>query len=307
MSITDNNYYFDKIKELKGKYYGAQDEYFASNPNNMVQKLSYHKTIKIEPTGTPQSNKSCTFFLPILESNKFVYKNVRFTSGNHDTSVDRCTLECNGSYIDQLYGFMFQTLRHIYNINDNTFIPFYLSMENEYLPKNDNCRVDIRFNEINDMDFSLSVDIYEIINEDFDSNTFTYDKIVPLCQYTGEEDMNHKNINTFKINFNHVINHIIIHTPNGTPQNINLLFDDETISFPVDKIESYNNHYIIKFTPNLEEENINIYGINYSKIDKAKIEIEMEEYENCEHCHIYGVYWNAITMRNNLIGLRFSK
>lgn len=300
-----NDNYWTKIKELKGKYYGAQDEYFMNNFTDKNEKLSYHKTIKIEANGSIGPNKSCSFPFPKLECDKFVYKNLRFTSNNYDNIINKCTLECNGSNIDTIYGRVFKTLRHIYNIENDTFIPFYFCTGNEYLPKNDSCKVYIRFEPFTNIvnDFSLSVDIYEIIDDNFEQNS--YDKIVSFCQHTGCETM--KTNPTFRLDFNHVINHIIVSVPNGNPKNISLLFDNDVVCFPTEEIDFYDNHYIIPFTPSLNKENINNYGINYSRVDSPKITIEIDNNTNCECCYIYGVYWNCICMRNNLIGLHFSK
>jgi hypothetical protein len=314
-SIKDSTYW-ENIKTFKEKYFGAQDEYFEKNyqNNNNNTKLNYQKTVNIEANGSCGFNRICSFTFPTLDSNKLVYKNLRVSSNKFNNVIDRCELECNGSAIDKVYGRVLKTLRYIYNINDDTLIPFYFNIDNEYLPNNMSTIIYIRFgSECPDVcldDFSLSVDIYEIDDINFSEDSYTYNNTVVQCNYTGMESASRQTVALkFKTNFNHVMNYILVSVPDTTLTSISLQFDGYDMPIPISDIVCYDRHYIIPLTMSLNKELVNVYGINFSSCNTAIVSIKYNEIVNevFAPVYIYGISRNTIIMFDKLIGLMYSK
>ena len=313
--LENNDEYWQNIKKFKERYYGSQDEYFEKNyPNNNNTKLIYKETVILEPNGSCGFNKQCSFPLSDLNTNKLVYKNLRVSSNKFDHTITRCHLECNGSTIDSVYGRTFKTLRYIYGIDDDTKLPFYFNMGNDFLPNTFNTAIYIRFGpEQSDIcldDFTLSVDIYEIDDVNFNEDTFTYNNAVVQCQYTGMESASKgTNALKFKTDFNHVMEYILVSIPDTKITDIILQLDGFDMHIPFEDLVCHDAHYIIPLTKSLNKEMINEYGINFSRCNYCTISIKYDIITNevFAPVYIYGISCNAIIAQNKMLGLMYSK
>lgn len=305
--LTNSDSYWVAVQELKAKYTGRMDEYLKDPYTgiNNTEKVTFKETIQISTTGVIRSGAVCEFPFPTLTSNKFVYKNLRIASNKFNHIIERCQLTCNGSIIDSCYGRTFNVLRHIYSITDDTLFPFDFCRDGNYFPNNSTMSAYIRFipgdfNMSTD-DFNLSVDVYEIDNEDFNSDSFVYNGIISTCEFTGEEHaLKSCNSCKIKLNFNNIMNYIIVSIPNSTINRILLQTDGYTMcEIPITDMACYDNHYIIPFTPELNLEHIYTHGVNFSSIHTAMIMINYEV--NSEHndipfvpIYIYGITTNVL-------------
>lgn len=308
--ILENNEYWQNIQNYKEKYYGAQDEHFKNNyPKNNSVNLIYQKTIILEAYGVVGENRRCNFSFPELVTNKLVYKNLKLNR-NFDDVIHKCEISCNGSIIDHVWGRTFNTLRYLYNIEDATLIPFYFNMNNEHLPNNTLTQVNMQFLTGNLDDFELSVDIFEIDDENFDENNYIYDNIIVQCQYTGPEvACNGSSAGKYKLNFNHVMDYILLSIPDTNVTRVILQLDGyNAIDLSTENLICYDNHYIIPLTKSLNQDNINTYGINFSRCDNTILCIWYDAITNASsNVYIYGISHNAIKTQNKMAGLMYSK
>lgn len=338
--LTKSDSYWTAVKELKAKYTGRMDEYLKDPYTgiNNTEKVTFKETIQISTTGVIRSGSVCEFPFPILTSNKFVYKNLRIASNKFNHIIERCQLECYGCIIDSCYGRTFNVLRHIYSITDDTLFPFDFCRDGNYFPNNTTMCAYIRFipgdfNMSTD-DFSLSVDVYEIDNEDFNSDAFVYDGIISVCEFTGKE-FTSKSCNSCKIklNYKHIINYIMVSIPNSTINRIQLQMDGYTpqgleptsmevdytlYEIPITAMACYDNHYIIPFTPELNLEHIYTHGVNFSSINTAMIminyEVNADDIANPSHndspvvpIYIYGITTNVLVGMGGQTALKYTE
>ncbi len=306
-SIKNGNYWTN-IEQLKNTFYGSEDEYFAKNyPNNNGKQLDFKETIVIEACGTARSNGITKYMFPTLTSNKFVYKNLKI-KWNHMDNINCCELECGGSRIDKIYGRIFKTLRYIYDINGDETIPFYFCKDSEYLPNSNNTNLYIRFgNKDCEYNLSVSVDIYEINDPEFDHDTFVHNDVIQQCQFTGVEAFPAQ-FGKFKLDYNHVVNYILVSITDSKILNLDLRLDNNNICIPIDEMLCYDGHYIIPLTTSLDKNNINKYGVNFSKSDYTYISVKLETSGDIDtRVYIYAISNGAIEIKNNMLGLLFSK
>jgi hypothetical protein len=317
--------YWTAVQELKAKYFGGIDNYLKDQYMgiNNTEKVTFKETIQLSTMGTIRSGAVCKFVFPILPSNKFVYKNLRITSNKFNAIIEICELKCNGSSIDSCYGRAFNALRYIYNITDDTLFPFDFCRDDKYLPNNSTYCAYTRFTpkefNMNVDDFGLSVDVYEIDNADFNSDAFAYDGIISVCDFTGAEyALKSCNSCKIKLNYNHVINYIMVSIPNTKINRIILQMEGIVVcNIPITDMFCYDNHYIIPFTPELNLTNIATYGINFSSIDTTTIMIDYEVYADdvanptyvdgaFVPIYIYGITTNVLMGKNEQTGLRYA-
>lgn len=317
--------YWTAVKELKAKYFKGIDEYLKGTyvGINNTEKVIFKETIQIDTMGVIRSGAVCKFPFPILPSNKFVYKNLRMNSNKFNTIIERCELECNGCVIDKIYGRAFNALKYVYSITDDTLFPFDFCRDGQYLPNNLTTYIYIRFIpeefNMNMDDFSLSVDIYEIDNPDFNLSNFAYNGIISTCEFTGiEHALRSCNSSKIKLNFNNIINYIMVSIPNATINRILLQTDGYTMcAIPIADMFCYDNHYIIPFTPELNAEHITIHGINFSSINTTIIMVDYEPYVDdvanptytnspFVPIYIYGIATNILMGIDGQTGLRYA-
>lgn len=307
-----NDEYWQNIQKYKEKYFGAQDEHFKNNyPNNNKVNLIYNKTVVIEPLGVIGENRSCRFEFPKLDANKFVYKNLKLNSNQYDNIINKCILECNGSYLDTIYGRTFKTLRYLYNIEDSTILPFSFNIGDDFLSNNISTNINMQFSNGDLSGFELSVDIFEIDDDNFNEYTFTYNNIITQCQYNGMEVVSKgSNVAKYKVQYNHVMNYILVSIPNTNINHIILQLDGyNVVDISTENILCYDNHYIIPLTKSLHHDYINTYGINFSRCDNSVLCLKYDVItdESNTPLYIYGISSNAIKIQNKMAGLMYSK
>ncbi len=258
--------------------------------------------------GDVSSGRQIKFIFPQLKSNKFVYKNLRLNDTKWNNYIEYCTLESSGSELDKIYGRVCKTLRYLYDITDDTILPFSFCRTDEYFPKSDIVTYILFEKNIPDDDFSLEVDIYEIMDPDFDPDTFVYNNAVTQIQFTGEESLCNCNCAKFRLDFNHVVCYLILSITNNTPKYINLRLGGTDTHIALADAIVYDDHYIIPLTVSLDKEFINTFDIGFGRIDHAQLDINLE---NCstnldDVVYIYALNYNGIEIRSNGLSLLFS-
>lgn len=228
-----------------------------------MPNMMYKKNIIIHPERNNMINTrfiNTRFILPKLESDKLVYRFVRFTSVAHNDLIHSCGLEYMGSLIDFAYKEIFTALRNIYGIKDNTMLPFAFCRDNKYFIPGRKKDINIYIGPMPDIidNFTLSVDIYEMIEP------LKYDipNIIVQQQFTGFENL--AMCGKYKLNFNHIVNYIIIDAPKCTIERFILHIDNFDTDIDMKDIIYYNNQYIIPFTKSLDLDNFDTFGVNFS-------------------------------------------
>lgn len=306
--------YWDNILRLKAKYYGTEDAY-VEKYNHMSHKLNikFHETMTISGT---RNGDRCELVFPKSDLNKYVYKNLR-TVTNFDTV--RCyELQQSGCQLDKIYVKTFPSLQFIYDMPDKSILPFSFCKNNEYLIANDINTYIYCFSKWNIAvvyeEITLLVDIYEIIDDmeisycvDGISRKIEPEKseshsLITQTQFTGEDIIyNYTLPGTYRLNFNYVINYIIIDIPKGAPINFHLTLGEMYPNFSMLDACIYNNQYIIPFTKFLNNFN---YGINFSTIRNQILTIQFDQninYDRNDCIAVYAVGYNGIqTIRNSV-------
>lgn len=292
----------NEISKLQKTCHGTEDDYMEKHIITPYKpKMKYYGTFFLE-----QINEN-TYLFPKInleprlatgDSEKFVYKNLK-----SDTQIeDSCQLIQNGKIIDMIDGEIFSTLRLLYGISDNNILPFSFCKENNFLlPSIWNTKLIINANkninseevhtesECNKSTFNISVDIYEIV-EDCDKIS---DMVITQIQSLGAESISKMNqrIGRYRLCFQHIMSHIIIHLPKGTINKFLIQINGMDLPITISNMKYHNDQYVITLTNNIT------HGINFSNINHASINIwfgtDYEFIDNDYMC-IYGISYNGI-------------
>jgi hypothetical protein len=332
-TVDATNKYFDRVKEIKNKYIGAQDallsnkEFIVNNTCYKNLKMNYKSTHKLVPVSQKiyyhsKHEKVYTLIFPKLPTlsneNSYVYKNLKFSkSSKYNSLINKCILEIGGSRIDAVYNPMFNVLRHVYNIKDDFVIPFYFCTNDNYLPmlSQHECRINVITDaDIKDIEFEdleITVDVYELSNavESFyyGPNNKSIDYAMMQTQFCGVERVTNKN-SKLRLDFNHPTNHIIISSSKDNKlKNINLEFDSNLLNIDMSEVKIFDGHYIIPLTRSLKYEDLLSHSINFSRIDKINLCLNYED-EIKDHLDvsIYGICTNIMSVSSGMTGLRYS-
>lgn len=314
MNYLQDNEYFDKITELKQKFYGNIDanyddvEFRKHNENYSKINTKYVKTVKLEFTGLISYGRRLCVALPIINDNdkQYVYKNLR-TNNNYDKVIKNCHLEVEGhARIDSTYGKVMDCIRKLYKLDDN-IIPFYFNREHNFLPINENYKYILYFEfegetldtqNIDFENFELSIDIHEIENELDITHSFT------SLQFIGN-NIASNDVAIYNLCFNHLITYLLLHTKNCDLVSISLDFFDNSknrmhLDIDINKCIKYNGIITIPFVKSLEYEEFRIHGINFSSAHTVQLNCEFANNTNESQIYIYGVHVQPIIINNEI-------
>lgn len=287
---TDTEFHWRSIALWKEMLFsGALDNSLVKHKNNPTKKLitKFHSTVSINST---RIGNKYSFRFPKLHLNKYVYKNLRFSSILDSNAIEKCELIVGGSMIDTIYGITFKTLRYLYKICDNTVLPFSFCKDIEYIPQ---CipEIDININLCKNIDnVNLLVDIYEICNSEYNPTKFVCTDIITQHQL-NKGKMSPKGLS---VNFKYMVNYIIIHIPNGKLIDFKLLFNGTNSNITATHMFKYDGMYIIPFTKSLDQEYFTTYGINFSRLDSVTLTMDIDGINN--QVSVFAINYNEIRM-----------
>jgi len=355
MSLSNNDEYWRFLKNHKhnekknpgGNYYevpkyGKDHDKYLNAQMNFVGTVECSKSFgKAQSNGNP---KRCTFELPKYDQGqkKYCYKNFRINLNDDEQKlINSCVIDA-GDYdsIDRIYGRVFKVLRHLYEIEDSSVLPFGFSNKSNqnwkdgWVPMLD--RKMIVGMDLEDLDLlnslELTVDIYELLNLDpipklltsslSHQNHSTFDYRGLQLQFFGEETlmkgMNHTKIRQPFIN---IVTHLIFEIPeidytdgrgiviqlNGydfivvdEEDSLDKCESDET-SCNLKYIKKYDNHLIIPTSI----ESLN-GGINFTKIDNCTFCLKFKDFdEPIKQCRIYAINWQEYRSGYGMFGISY--
>lgn len=236
------------------------------------------------------TNNKYSFRFSKLNLNKYVYKNLRFSSNVDANTIEKCELIVGGSPIDTIYGITFETLRYLYKISDNSMLPFSFCKYNEYITQ---CipEIDIHiYLGKNTDNFNLSVDIYEICNPEYNPTKFRCSDIITQLQLNKGKILARE----LSLNFKHMVNYIIINVPNGKLKDFKLLFNGVKSNITITHMFKYDDNYIIPLTKSLDWEYITTYGINFSRLDTVTLSTDIVGI--ADKVRVFAINYNEIIM-----------
>lgn len=289
----------------KGFMPGSMDNHLKNHKINPVQKLitKFHSTININHHDITPLKRSYRF--TSMANSKYVYKNLRFSSTDQ-SMIKNCELRIGDQLIDNVYGKTFPILRHLYKISDNTVIPFSFCRDNEYIMHTVFHKIDINidFNFEYKNDLHLFVDIYEICDPDYNPD-FIYSDIMTYQQLIGKKNLARDE--KILINFDHIINYIIIDTLGEKLIDFKLLFNGIDTNIVISDIFRYDDMYIIPLNKSLNVEYFDKYGINFSRIDFAELILDIDGKNNENNVNIFAISYNEIRSAPSIgCGLMFN-
>lgn len=287
--------YWGQIQILKEKYNREANGFFET-----YKDKSYKLNLKSYATMVSFVDRHreglCTFTFPIPFISKYVYKNLRIKSLDQ-SMVQYCELTCGGHKIETIYGQIFPTLRYMYGITNTNILPFSFCKKNEYLIGGNfditlDCLIDKQYlmNEnFSFYDYKLVVDVYEIIDEDYNPNPNI--NIFTQVQFMQSES---PILYPIEPKLKNIINYIIVHLKEGKLIKFYLLINGVDIDA---NIIHYGDQYIVPFAK------FNEYGINFSEIHSHKINIQSD----CENTvSMYAISYNGLVTTPDYCGVSFS-
>ena len=240
-NIKHYDEHFANVKEYKKNYFHETvDKYFQETNLNKPMDMVYVNTYTLTPTFY---NKYIRFAFPNFQSNKIVFKNLRLMDNKLNNLIDQCTFDVAGSHIDIIYGKVFDLLRYIYGITNESVLPFSFCRNNDYCPNMDNGSVVIQLNQnIVPFDFNLQVDVFEV-NEPTNINN-----LLIQLQFSGEEDICSGHCK-YKINFNNQVCFLVMES-DATIDRFKLQIDGwDFDNYNMENMIKYKNYYILPLTP----------------------------------------------------------
>jgi len=239
------------------------------------------KTIDVE-----KLNKT-RIIINIPRSNNMVIKNLRIPKLIQN-SIEMISLDVGGLSIDKLWNLLennteddslFDVLRFVHKVDDETIIPFDILIKDNYLPflELDDIRFIISFTNIQPFKFALTYELYEKdIGNDFEflSNSLWF---------TGTESLS-KLENTYtmaiiKMTFMLPCKCLIINTVGHKDiiEKITFTFKNEEKNMELvpemNDFIRYKNFYILNMAPLEDVSNI---GLNFMNIDKEFLKIDLK-------------------------------
>ena len=271
--------------DLKKKYIGPQDKYM--NEHSLLQFNHGKKINTIEEIKTINSNRISFLF---SEPNINYFKNFRLSNIDKIKSIE---FECGGHTFDKIYKDIIKPLQYLYQMDDETTIPFYWSKYGMVKLEYERIYIHIEYQEDKEEkeeeNVIFSYDSYDLT---YNSLTDKLDNVVYNVQYTGEE------LNTtgyVKCSFNHPILYIMV--KDYDEKQLKLKFDKK-YDFQIPKITTIDNTSIYAINDYFEDYK---NGINFSKIDYTYIEID----EKIKMANVYALGSQGFRAVSGMSGLAY--
>lgn len=302
--------YWANIGYLKEKYYeeGIQEDYF-KNFEKKKLNIEYHKTNIVSCCKCDITGKYI-FTFPEPQLDNYVYKNLRLESLLHNNIISNCELRSSGGRIDKIDNFMFSPLRFIYEISDETILPFSFCKNNEYMVSKNNLnpkviitlKPGIVIEKFNSLMFNLLVDTYQINDINYDSSY--HEEIITQAQYYGEQYISASVYNDYKqyhLQFSKILNCIVIYSENNILQIDSRLILDYGYVKTKNMIH-YDNKYIVPLIKCFDTDEID--GINLTR--GKRIALKIRNGPQSDIIHVFAINYNVLGTSNGGIGLRYN-
>lgn len=310
-----NPSFVKKIEDYnKENFWGRQDDHFKDNFSYMDHPSPINR-IKLKANGTVGFNRRVCYTVPRIGT---IIQNLR--TNIPDEYIEEICIEIGGQRIDKIYGKVFKYLRTIYNIEDNSIIPFYITsvdtinifrlcyhevkihvyLSEPYLVNGDEDKDDWKSDYGFWLDFRESrhnIDIKEDIEKYIYQLQYTGEE---KCGYNGSDDRSvcRRNDSGIKLrlSFNHpVYGMLIVGYEKREGDDLRLLLNGEEFEIPEDQfVQMDKNCYYINFYS----------GINFSRIDNVTLTLS-----NRCGCpwNIYVISGQPIHYVQGMAGLRYSR
>ncbi len=210
-----------------------------------------------------------------------------------------CSKFCPILPIERLYGQMTNALRRIYNIDDQDVIPFYFSVEKNYLLDREFHYIDVIINYCDDAPLSeigypyFYIDLYKLKNKL--QKEYFFRHLIRKVQYTGSEYIWKSSRFDCKLFFNHIVTHLIfnIDTDYENIEHFKLIYNMKHVKINLKNMKKLCDNYIIPLTPTFQSNDIFTYAVNYSRLDTIKYMLKFKKKVSCQ-VNMYGVHFNVL-------------
>ncbi len=296
---------FYPICELKQYYFGAQDAALGKNNKsnlNYINTDDYITSVSIKPI--KQLNNKLSFHLDKEKSCLgLLIKNLKFS---HMHDIKCVELDIGGQRIDRIYASTFPALRKLFDMSERE-IPLYLFKYGFPLLKSHDIKIHIELNR-NIEDAILYYDIYNYDNDNMklcsnpvsDSKIALPELILFQEQFTGTESVK-KGENQIRCNFNHPIYYLLME---GNIEDDIILEMNGHYKLDLKMINCMDGVNMYELTPSLKLDDLKKYGLNFSRIDNAKLIINAK---NDGEINIYGISYQGMKIGAGMAGMTFSK
>lgn len=330
--------YFDQVKDIKQQFKDHKDDLVINSKYEFPGeiKLEFRERIEKKFYGALKSDSLVWRLDHITEplGGDIIYKNFRFLNIECIEMIDHIMLEVGGITTQKIHNRQFKVLRHLYNIKDNLAIPLFLNKPLQ--PKtcyNDIIifiKLKIGVQEENLKDIGFSVNSY-ILDTDFHNqqvfNSNEKRTLNLMYQTTRWETgivLNKK----FEIKLSNIsrfiITHILLCVPNNKVKELNINFGKfsipknasrgpiisrfrrigRTLYVDPQKIEQYDNFYIIPLTKSFDYDTIVDYGVN--SMGDNVLHVELEHLPKGQPYYAFGINVNFTVTLSGVCGALFN-
>lgn len=304
--------YFSEIKNIKKLCFNNQDQYYL-NKNFLRNNEDYnnfnYKYISTYSESLLMDKKNISLLIdnPSDGENYFL-SNIKI---NNQKNIQSIELQIGGSRFDIIYNFdgiFFGELRNLFEIEDETIIPFPFLFYSKFIPipKYFNIKLIFKFLSELGQQIQINYDIYKLESE----SPKTIEFLTMQSQFNGDEQFYNRQLQPFGkflIDFNYPLLYIILYLPNNKliSCELNFQFGDRNLKKLQTNITETKNCYLIKFVPSMSLQNILDYSINFSGYDKCVMTLQTEKYFENQLVYIIGINAQIVTAESGFIGIKY--
>ena len=315
----------DNISQINEKYIGTfrkfNEEPFLTNHKQYKElPLTFKGTWDLKEEYGPNYGRQFCYKLPNLtnyDNERFVYKNLRFSSNKFNKVIESCELSTNGERVDKIYNNLFLNLREFYNITDDCVIPFHFCKD--FLPGSESTNYCVtmvaltqdKFKDEDLVDFKdlkVLVDVYSYNSE----KELDLEYMTTHIEFCGA-NITDKQTDTFDLMFKQVSNQLIVYCEDTKVEELSLFLYGINSGISLADLDNYDshdnndNHYIIKFSDNSNFTGLNfgnIYPIDYLEKPDSQIKLTMDKSDKIKRVHFYNLCWQPVKFVNGKLILQ---
>ena len=317
-STSTNTLLKDKYLTTPNKF---TDESFIKNNKkyeSIKSQLQFKETWTILPNGgKPNYGRRFSYNLPNFPQNgnqRHVYKNLRFSSDKFNNIIDNCELNSGGSRIDKIYTNLYNVLRHVYNINNDTVLPFYFCSGENFLPCSENSQYSIIMEaltkdqvanldvSLDDLELYVDVYYYEVNKNELPTNL---EWSITSIEHGGGISTRTES-NNLVLLLKELCSQFIVYIPNRMLEDFSLFLDNIDSGITIDNATIYDNHYIFKFSDFKNE----LCGLNFSNVSiidgqtvYPKVKLTLDSIDNSETIYFYNLCLQSIKFEDGRLSI----
>lgn len=309
----------DNITRLNEKYIGTfrkfNEEPFLTNHKQYKElPLTFKGTWDLKEEGGPNYGRRFCYKLPNLtnyDNERFVYKNLRFSSNKFNKVIESCELSTNDEKIDKIYNNLFLNLRKFYNITDDCVIPFHFCKD--FLPGSESTNYCVTMEALTQdkikeedlvdfRDLKVLVDVYSYNWEKDKELDLEY--MMTCIEFCGAYKTD-KKTDTFDLMFKQVSNQLIVYCEDTKVEELSLFLYGINSGISLADLDNYDNHYIIKFSDTVNFTGLNfgnVYPIDYLEKPDSQIKLTLDKSD--KRVHFYNLCWRPVKFVNGQLILQ---